>query len=36
MADFKTNMYVTDRDNRLGQFFQTASTSTVRLNNLIP
>jgi hypothetical protein len=35
-ADFMNQMYTNDRDNRIFQFFQTASTSTVRINNLIP
>lgn len=35
-SDFMTALYTSDRDNRLGMFFQTASTSTVRLSGLVP
>ncbi len=31
-----TRIGTKDIDNRLGQFFQSASTSTVRLSNLLP
>ena len=35
-ADFFTYLYTSDRDQRLAQFFQVASTSTIRIDNLIP
>jgi hypothetical protein len=35
-ASFMNHIYTTDIDNRLGQFFQSATTSTVRINNLLP
>lgn len=35
-ADFLSRIYTSDRDNRIQQFFQTASTATIRINNLIP
>mgnify|MGYP002363282107 CR=1 FL=1 len=35
-SDFMTHIYTVDRDNRLQQFFQTASTSTIRISNLVP
>ena len=35
-SDFMTHIYTDDRDDRIYQFFQTASTSTVRIANLIP
>lgn len=35
-ADFFNSLYTTDRDNRITQFFQVASTSTVRISNLLP
>lgn len=35
-SGFMTHIYASDVDNRLGQFFQTASTSIVRINNLLP
>ena len=35
-SSFMAHIYATDVDNRLGQFFQAASTSIVRINNLIP
>lgn len=35
-ADFMNFIYTNDRDNRIYQFFQTASTSTLRIQNLIP
>ena len=34
--DFFTFLYTSDRDQRLAQFFQTASTTTIRIDNLIP
>lgn len=30
------HIYTNDIDNRIGQFFQIASTSTLRLTNLLP
>jgi hypothetical protein len=35
-ADFLNRIYTSDRDNRIQQIFQTASTTTTRINNLIP
>lgn len=35
-ADFMNYIYTTDIDNRFGQFFQAASTTTVRISNLLP
>jgi hypothetical protein len=35
-SNFLNHIYTNDLDNRLGQFFQTASTTTVRIQNLIP
>jgi len=35
-TDFMNEIYTTDVDNRVGQFFQTASTSTIRLSGLVP
>jgi hypothetical protein len=35
-SDFMNHVYTTDVDNRLAQFFQTASTTTVRISNLLP
>jgi hypothetical protein len=35
-ADFMTYIYSVDRNDYLNQFFQTASTATVRISNLIP
>ena len=35
-SDFFSFLYTADRDQRLAQFFQTASTSTVRIDNLVP
>lgn len=31
-----TRIYTNDRDNRVGSFYQTASTAPLRLDNLIP
>jgi len=35
-ADFLSRIYTSDRDNRIQQIFQIASTTTIRINNLIP
>jgi len=35
-ADQYTKLYNTDRDQRIAQFFQTASTTTIRIDNLHP
>lgn len=35
-SDFMNHIYTVDRDNRIQQFFQTASTTTIRIDNLIP
>jgi len=35
-SDFLKHLYTNDRDDRIYQFFQLASTSTIRLSNLIP
>lgn len=35
-TDFFTRLYTADRDNRITQFFQVASTTTIRINNLFP
>lgn len=35
-SDLLTKLYTTDLDNRIGSFYQVASTTTVRINNLIP
>lgn len=35
-SDFMTHLSTTDRDNRLNQFFQVASTATIRINGLVP
>ena len=35
-ADFFTFIYTADRDQRLAQFFQVASTETIRIDNLVP
>lgn len=35
-ADQFTKLYNTDRDQRIAQFFQTASTTTIRIDNLHP
>jgi hypothetical protein len=35
-TDFMSQIYTTDVDDRVGQFFQTASTTTVRLSALVP
>ena len=35
-SDFMSHIYTTDVDNRLGQFFQVASTTAVRISNLLP
>ena len=35
-ADFLNKIYTADRDNRIQQIFQTASTTTIRINSLIP
>ena len=34
--DFFTHLYTSDRDQRISQFFQTASTTSVRISNLQP
>jgi hypothetical protein len=33
--DFLSKIYTSDRDNRIQQFFQSASTTTIRISNLI-
>jgi hypothetical protein len=35
-SDFLNDIYTTDLDNRLVQLFQIASTTTIRINNLLP
>ena len=35
-ADFMSYIYTADRSDYLKQFFQSASTATVRISNLIP
>ena len=35
-VDFFNFLYTSDRDQRLAQFFQTASTTTKRIDNLLP
>lgn len=35
-SDLLIKLYTTDLDNRLGSFYQVASQTTVRINNLIP
>ena len=35
-SDFLIKLYTTDLDNRLGSFYQVASTTTIRINNLLP
>jgi hypothetical protein len=35
-SDFMNHIYTNYRDDRIYQFFQLASTSTVRIKNLIP
>lgn len=35
-ADFFSRLYTTDRDKRITQFFQAASTTTIRISNLFP
>ncbi len=35
-TDFMTHIYTIDVDNRVGSFFQLASTSAVRISNLLP
>lgn len=35
-SDFMSHIYTTDVDSRLGQFFQLASTTAVRISNLLP
>lgn len=34
-TDFKQALYTSDRDNRIVQFYQTASTRTIRIDNLV-
>lgn len=35
-TDFMTHLSTVDKDNRLNQFFQIASTATIRISNLVP
>lgn len=35
-SDFMSHIYTVDRDNRIQQFFQIASLTTIRINNLVP